>query len=188
MDDSPRTIDEGATGGIKGFQESLQGETGIVAALIFMGLPLLFALSIEMFRGHEITSTALKRTFYVQCYYFAPLYLSMWSFVVFTVHFYAVDVNDTLMILVLLLFVILFVWFVVNEIRTISRERAIGVTKATFVFLLCVVISLLALVLSVDPTLAFIMWWGYLIAALMVFSTGVFSKKTKNGQAGEGTE
>lgn len=182
VDDSPMTFDvrETGDGGFKGLQDSLQGDKSILAALIFMGLPLVFALSIEMFRGRDISNSVLKRTFYAQCYCFAPLYLSMWSFALFLGYYWVEGINDLLMSLLLVVFLIVFVWFIVNEIRLIKRERAIGTTKATLIFLLCIFLGLATLVAYFDPESIFILWWSYLIAALFVFGTALFSKKAKD--------
>jgi hypothetical protein len=180
VDASPMTFDERETEsvGMKGFQESLQNETSILASLIFMGLPLVFALSIEMFRGYSITSTVLKRSFYAQCYLFAPLYLSMWSFVLYTGFYWVEDVNDSLLFLLLLVFLIVSIWFIVNQILLIKRERVIGFFKATFIFTLAILLSLIIFVVSVLPESIFIVWWGYLIAFLYVFASVFFRKKT----------
>jgi hypothetical protein len=180
IDESPMTFDERETveGGIKGIQEKLQSETSILAALIFMGLPLVFALSIEMFRGYSITSSVLKRTFYTQCYFFAPLYLSIWSFILF-VGFYWVDsINDSLMFLLLLVLTIICIWFIINQVRLIKHERAIGLFKATVIFGFAIFISLTAFTISFIPESIFIVWWGYLIAAFYVFASVFFRRKT----------
>lgn len=183
IDESPMTFDERESGekGIKGIQEKLQSEASILAALIFMGLPLVFALSIEMFRGYSITSSVLKRSFYAQCYFFAPIYLSMWSFSLFVGFYWVEEANDLLFFSLFLVFLVIFVWFVINQIFLIKRERAIGIVKATFIFTLATFLSLTIFVISVLPESIFVVWWGYLIAFLYVFASVFFRKhKAKN--------
>ena len=52
----------------------------IVPALIFLSLPMLFAIATEAFRGYPLMRSTLMRSFYIQCYYFSPFILVMWSF------------------------------------------------------------------------------------------------------------
>lgn len=58
---------------------TLQGTQKALPALIFLGLPMLFAFATEAFRGNPLMRSTLKRSFYIQCYYFSPVILVMWS-------------------------------------------------------------------------------------------------------------
>jgi len=71
-------LEETASEGLKPnvLLDSLQGNTGILAALGFLSLPLLFSLGVEMVRREVLTRQRIQRSMYIQCFYFSPLILS----------------------------------------------------------------------------------------------------------------
>jgi len=133
----------------------LQGSQGVLAGLGFLSLPLLFALAIELFGGEEgITQKAIKRAFYIQCYYFSPLTLSLFAFILLTE---LLPDDELIGPLSLLLLVPVSIWFLIVEIKTIAQElksktlkalKAIGVFTLLIAFILGGIILLLLLFAS----------------------------------------
>ena len=101
---------------------TLQGTQMVLPALIFLGLPMLFAIATEAFRGHALMRSTLKRSFYIQCYYFSPVILVMWSLYLGFNFFIAPD-EVLLGLIVMLVAVIMLLWLIRNETRLIRSER-----------------------------------------------------------------
>lgn len=142
--------------------ESLQGVTGFLSGLAFLSLPLLFALAIEFFRDRRINRPELVRTLNIQCYYFSPLTLSIFSLFIisrllpnelFLMGVSAIIAMGTL------------IWFVVVQVRFIRQDVGGRVLKSVAIFTGCtafiVVIGLLLYLILLDSSVVDSYWAGY---------------------------
>jgi hypothetical protein len=131
--------------------EALQGNTGILAALGFLSIPLLFSLGMEMVRRGALTRKRIQRSMYIQCFYFSPLILSFLGLGLF------LEMDSLLTAAFLLALVILF-WFFIVEVKLMARDLQIGKLRATAVFLGCSIsvlaVGIFVLLVSLDPTVA----------------------------------
>ena len=119
---------------------SLQGFTGAIFGLAFLSIPLFFALLTEAIGFKKFTRDSLIRSLYVQCYYFSPLILAVFSsfITIALMEEYMVHWPDfykgILISPISLIIVIIVIWFIVNEIRFISRELRNKLWKGALVF------------------------------------------------------
>jgi hypothetical protein len=129
--------------------DALQGNTGILAALGFLSLPLLFSLGMETVRREVLTRQRIQRSMYIQCFYFSPLILSFLGLGLFLE-------MESLLGAAFMLAVVILLWFFIVEVRLIGRDLQIGTLRATAVFLGCsftvLVVGIFVLFLSADPT------------------------------------
>jgi hypothetical protein len=121
----------------------LKSEKTIFLALGLLVPPLLFTVAIKMFGKDPLSEGNLKETFYVQCYYFAPLAFIFWA-TRYAGQFFTPDVffrydTDWNLIILLPLILALF-WFVSVQTHAISREANIGGGLALLVVLVCMFI------------------------------------------------
>lgn len=133
------------------FINKFQEESSIFLALAFLGLPLLCALLIEGFRGEPITGRLLKRMFYIQCYYFSPLYLLIFGgSAVF--QFFSESKIDTLFGESLTYSVLgLFVWFLLVQANTVAQARGLR-----YFYALMIVLSLMTMAVVVPFSIDYI--------------------------------
>ena len=135
----------------------LKSEKTIFLALGLLIPPLLFALAIKLFSKEPLSEDNLKATFYVQCYYFAPIAFIFWAtryagwFFTPDVFFrYDTDAN----LIVLLPLVLAVFWFISVQTYAISRERNISAWLALLIVLVCMFIlgaGTLIIVFNDDP-------------------------------------
>jgi hypothetical protein len=128
--------------------DALQGNTGILAALGFLSLPLLFSLGMEIVRREVLTRKRIQRSMYIQCFYFSPLILSFLGLGLFLE-------METLLGAAFVLAVVILLWFFLVEVKLIARDLQIGKLRATAVFLGCsatvLVVGIFVLLVSADP-------------------------------------
>jgi hypothetical protein len=132
--------------------QELQGETVLIAGLIFLAFPLLFSLIIELFlKKRSLDRQNLRQMFYIQCLYFSPLYFGLSVIIMTEPFFFSSDstelswnLSEQLFFFSFLWFLLIIGWFLYNEAREIisefttngySKRRGVGV------FLLCLIIS-----------------------------------------------
>ena len=135
----------------------MKSEKTIFLALGLLIPPLLFALAIKLFSKEPLSEDNLKATFYVQCYYFAPIAFIFWAtryagwFFTPDVFFrYDTDAN----LIVLLPLVLAVFWFISVQTYAISRERNISAWLALLIVLVCMFIlgaGTLIIVFNDDP-------------------------------------
>jgi 3-keto-disaccharide hydrolase len=155
--------------------DQLKSEKTIFLALGLLIPPLLFALAIKLFskeplsednkaqssedRKERLSEDSMKETFYVQCYYFAPIAFVFWA-TRYAEQFFTRDVffrydTDLNLIVLLPLFLAGF-WFVAVQTRAVAREANIGGMPAFFIVLVCIFVlgaGGLLVVLNDDPGL-----------------------------------
>jgi len=133
--------------------DQLQSEKTIFLALGLLIPPLVFALAIKLFSKEELTEDnlkkeklsedSLKETFYVQCYYFAPIAFAFWA-TRYAGQFFTRDVffryDTDLNLIVLLPLLLAGFWFVAVQTREVSREANIGAAPAFLLVLVCIFI------------------------------------------------
>ncbi|MDX1314613.1 MAG: hypothetical protein R3356_03855 [Eudoraea sp.] len=101
------------------FGQRLQGPAG----LLFLALPLLFGLVIELFRKGGIKRDNILQSLYVQCYYFSPLMLSFFAYMLADQFDWENVTEDTYLAMVpLFMFLLTLLWFIVIQVNYISRE------------------------------------------------------------------
>ena len=103
---------------------TLSGPAGILAALGFLTLPLLFSFGTELLNGQSFTRKRFQRIISIQCFYFSPLALS----------FYSVSLLAAFPLLkniALGLLVVIFLWFCIAEIKLFGSELKYGSLRAT---------------------------------------------------------
>ena len=105
-----------------GMLKQLEGEGMIAPALLFLSLPMLFAIATEAFRGYPLTRSSLMRSFYVQCYYFSPFIFSVWILFLGVIYFVTTAEWFTIL-LVLVTPLAALAWLLWNEITAIHSER-----------------------------------------------------------------
>lgn len=126
------------SGGASGpdFTSTLTGSEAVLPALIFLGVPLLFALAVEAFRGNPLSGETLKRSFFIQCYYFSPVYLGLWAGYI-APDFFLAPSETTLRLVMQGIMVYFAVWLVFYETRLIAAERGIHWFAAFLITLFC---------------------------------------------------
>jgi len=123
--------------------EELKDEANILLALALMLPPLLFALATKLFTQHSISETALKESFYTQCYYFSPLSLAIWAtyyanyYVTTDIFFYAGEQISRFIMFIPLGLALL--WFIIVEINAIALERETTLDNSFFIVVVCVI-------------------------------------------------
>jgi hypothetical protein len=119
----------------------LEGPTGILATLIVLSIPLVFAIATEAFRGYALTRSSLRRSFYIQCYFFAPVNLALWSLYLGTIYF-VTDNEAGFLVVPLFVAAFMLLWLIGYETIVIAQERRIHIVLSFFI----VLISLAAIV------------------------------------------
>ena len=114
--------EEARTNSVDSVLQTVQGVNGLLAALTFLSLPLLFALAIEFFGKREIKRATLNRTLNIQCYFFSPLTLSIFS--AFIISSLLNDSFDGVWIIFAALFVVVatIAWFIIVQVQFIKQE------------------------------------------------------------------
>lgn len=125
------------------FVGALEGPTGILAALAFLSIPLLFALATDAFRGQEVTRKSLMRSFFIQCYYFSPFGLAAWSLVLGVEHLLTPLQYPITLLSIVVVLVMLF-WLMRNETNLIAQERGLNRFQAILVVLACLLVIIAA--------------------------------------------
>ncbi|MCE2613856.1 hypothetical protein LVD13_12815 [Flavobacteriaceae bacterium D16] len=117
------------------FGQRLQGPAG----LLFLALPLFFGLVIELFRKGGIKRDNILQNLYVQCYFFSPLMLSFFAYMLAD-QFDWENVEGDLTFLALIpmiLFVLTLIWFIIIQVNYISRELRYSKVVSLGLHLLC---------------------------------------------------
>lgn len=96
---------------------TLSGSYGFVAASLFLSFPLFFGLIIELFKRADLSRENLRRTTYIQCYYFSPL-----SFTFFLIIFSSSLLEEMEQNIMVITFLIFSIWFTITQIKFISNE------------------------------------------------------------------
>ena len=115
---------------------TLEGPAGILAALAFLSIPLVFAIATDSFRGQTLTRASLMRSFFIQCYYFSPFGLVAWSLII-GVEYLLTPLQVGLVLLSLAVVLYMFMWLVRNETNLIARERGIRRIYAFLIVSVC---------------------------------------------------
>ncbi|MCX2718809.1 hypothetical protein [Lentiprolixibacter aurantiacus] len=101
------------------FGQRLQGPAGF----LFLALPLFFGLVIELFRKGGIKRDNILQSLYVQCYYFSPLMLSFFAYLLADQFDWGNLSEETyLSMFPLFLFLLTLLWFIIIQVNYISRE------------------------------------------------------------------
>jgi len=109
--------------------EALQGSKGILAALGFLSLPLLFSLATESFRQAGFTRKGIQRILYIQCFYFSPLTLSIFASGLLA---FLLPDDEVVPVSAFFIAIGILIWFVIVEVKLIARELQSGKLKANF--------------------------------------------------------
>jgi hypothetical protein len=120
----------------KDYLDALEGPTGILATLGFLSIPLLFAIATEAFRGYPLTRLSLRRSFYIQCYYFAPFNLALWSLLLGMLYF-VTPIELAFIRITSLAALFMLLWLIRNETIVIAQERRIHILLSFFIVLIC---------------------------------------------------
>jgi hypothetical protein len=131
----------------------LEGPTGILATLSFLSIPLVFAIATEAFRGYSLTRSSLRRSFYIQCYYFAPFNLALWSLFLGTLYF-VTNKEAVFSLITLLIAILMLLWLIWNETIVIAQERRIHIVLSFLIVLIClaaIVVFGIQIILLTDP-------------------------------------
>lgn len=125
----------------KDFLNEVQGLEG----LLFLILPLLLALIVELFRKSSFNRLAILRGLYIQCYYFSPLMLALFAFNISDAFYWSTLDSPFASLMPLFLFLLTFLWFIIVEVKYISND--LGFTKfkgfgVFFIWFLLLFISL----------------------------------------------
>jgi len=127
--------------------ESLKKTDTFLLGLLFLGMPLVFALAVEALREKPLTAEGIKRSFYIQCYYFAPLYFIFWIGLVAPEYFMTPS-EKLLKGTILGMFFYFLGWLVYQETRLIAAERAwpwpkaLGLSIGIFLFDILLILAL----------------------------------------------
>lgn len=108
---------------------TLSGSYGFVAAAVFLSFPLFFALVIELAKRKELSREELRRTTYIQCYYFSPLALCFSLIILSSSLLKEMEQN-----LIVINFLFFFIWFSITETRFIARELRKRVLMSAVVY------------------------------------------------------
>lgn len=122
----------------KNFLEEIQSIKG----LLFLLLPLLLALTVEIFRKGPFNRYSVLRGLYIQCYYLSPLMLALFAFSITDAFQYStIDWNSNALedsgteIIPSFLFLLTLLWFVIVEVKFISKDLPTKKLKAFFIFI-----------------------------------------------------
>jgi hypothetical protein len=164
----------------KSLQSVLEGSVGILAAIGFLSIPLLFALAIEAFRGNPLTNTSLMRSFYTQCYYLSPIALAAWSFML-GVNYFITPNQWWLTLLTMLVVLIMLWWLVRNEMLLIAAERRLHRGRAFWIVLGCLFLIasigvVVALLTSSAEALRQFLDWFYIVFVAGLLLTGIWHR------------
>jgi len=108
---------------------SLKGNSGLIASLAFLALPLMFSLGTEFLQSEALTRARVQRILYIQCFYFSPAILTMLSLLVF------VETDGLLLFsLALILLVVVILWFLMAEVKLFAKELQVGKLRALAIF------------------------------------------------------
>lgn len=124
----------------------LQDERNILVAFSLLFMPLLFAAVTKYRPGQTLSQTALRENFYVQCYYFSPVILSIWAYTFYlTTGIFSPVLGEGLYSSLdsywFAPFLITLLWFVGVETDAIAKERGVSRLKSFLI-----TIGLLALI------------------------------------------
>ena len=109
------------------FREQIQGPLG----LLFLALPLLFGLFVELFRTGSLKRENLLHSLYVQCYFFSPLMLAFFAILLSNQFDWELSGELSLWSLPLyLIFMLTLLWFIIIQVRYISRELQFKIWRA----------------------------------------------------------
>jgi len=102
------------------FGDRLQGPMG----LLFLALPLFFGLFIEIFRTGGLKRENLLQSLYVQCYFFSPLMLSFFAYLLADQFDWGYMTRDYINLAEtpLYMFLLTLLWFIIVQVSYISRE------------------------------------------------------------------
>lgn len=168
------------------FFNYLQGSSTIIIMFYLLSIPLLFALAGELFQGHPLSRTLLRRSFYIQCYYVSPVYLALWSmslgialFSIASEWFFMYFVGGGFMLMV--------IWLGAVETGFLSKERGIGKWKAFAIVLMCLSITtiiIFTIELAYDqPEFYRMSMWGFFITLVMgIFISNIIRIAKKRRQ------
>lgn len=152
----------------------------ITASVFFLGIPMLFALVIESFRGQIISGETLKRSYLIQCYYFSPLYIAVYAGL-FAPGYLLMDVEkDIFLKAIQLILVCIIFWLIIVETRLITIERVIHWFYALLItFSLLFLVSLL-IITSLNGTLTgdnvrIGLWYFYSGAGILLIGISLIS-------------
>lgn len=92
----------------------------------------------------SIGEETLKRSFYIQCYYFSPLSLAVWG-TIYAMYFFTADVflyrsTGAYWQIILLPLILCVSWFLRTEVKYFVLERQISIGKAAVISLICIAI------------------------------------------------
>jgi len=143
--DSAKSIAaQGTNAGIEDFVSQIQKENTIFLALALMIPPLLFTLAAKLFMGKQISETALKESFYAQCYYFSPLSLAIWAtyyaYFFFTADAYFFIGYEVSLPILLAPPVLTALWFFWTETRVVAIERNVSGLKPFLIVTVCIAV------------------------------------------------
>lgn len=115
----------------KDMVSALKETETIVAALFFLGIPMLFALIMEVFRGRGISGELLRRSYLIQCYYFSPLYIAIYAALLAPGYLLTNEERDIFVRTTQLILLYILFWLMIVETRLIAAERNIHWSLAT---------------------------------------------------------
>ena len=147
------------------FMNSLQEPGGFFVTVLFLTMPMLFALAVDRLRGVAFSRRAFMHSFYIQCYYFSPMILSLWLLLLGVAFFINVQTEILLLLLPIATILILLVWLFVNETRLVMKEKNLSVTAAVLFTGGCS--ALIALLISIylkftqNPAMLRSFFWSF---------------------------
>ena len=139
VDSTPHNLDtesKKSGTGVGALAGALKGENSLFAGLVFLSFPLIFTLLTDGMGRGDISGTNLKQTFYMQCYYFSPLFLAFYVEELTYWHFYipGLQTHETMYTATLLLAGGFIVWFIIAEtqfvIQVVQKENKRSTGKA----------------------------------------------------------
>lgn len=158
--------------------KEIQGPEG----LLFLLLPLVLALIVELFRQGRFNRSAILRGLYIQCYYFSPLMLAFFALLMSDAFYLSAAANNEseiteIPVIPLVLFMLTFIWFLIVEIKIIAKDLPCKKRKAFWIvilwFLLMISTGLFYTVITittVDKTTS-----GEEVLTLDIPETGIYS-------------
>jgi len=153
-DSAKSIVAQGTNAGIEDFVSQIQKENTIFLALALMIPPLLFTLAAKLFMGKQISETALKESFYAQCYYFSPLSLAIWAtyyaYFFFTADAYFFIGYEVSLPILLAPPVLTALWFFWTETRVVAIERNVSGLKPFLIVTVCIAVLGLAVYIFFD--------------------------------------
>ena len=124
------------------FLKEVQGIEG----LIFLVLPLLLALIIELFRKGPFNRGSILRGLFIQCYYFSPLMLALFAFNISDAFYWTTMDSPFASLIPLFLFLLTCLWFIIVEIRFISKDLGFNKFKGSGVFFIWSLLLLISFI------------------------------------------